>query len=56
MNCQNNAKQNLIKEIGAINDNCSLVVESSSEQSDISARHDMAEEGSGSFLRKSDHT
>lgn len=56
MNCQNNTKLNLIKEIETINDNCSLIVESSSEQRDIFARRDMSEEGSGSILRKSDHT
>lgn len=56
MNCQNNTKLNLIKEIETINDNCSLIVESSSEQRDIFARHDVSEEGSESILRKSDHT
>lgn len=53
MNCQNNTKQNLIKEIGAISDNFSLATESSSEQSNIPARHNMAEEASENFLRKS---
>lgn len=53
MNCQNNTKQNLIKEIGAISDNFSLATESSSEQSNIPARHNMVEEASENFLRKS---
>lgn len=54
MNCQNNTKQNLIKEIGAISDN-SLATESSSEQSNIPARHNMVEEASENFLRKSNY-